>query len=687
MKPAKYAWLVWLLLQLPFSSEARELYEVRHLSERQLVQLYTDLMIDACHHADQFWKVSSFDSAAGHWGTGVSDGNEGIRAIGEMVFTCGTLLKCSDRFSASERQEYLRKATAAIRYAAATHISGTQKCPDGKSWGNSWQSAMWTGTLAFGAWLLWDDLDPDLRKGMERIVASEADRFLNGKPPGSRWFDTKAEENGWNLICISIAVNMFPSHPHATAWNQKALEYMMNTLSAPQDLQDTTMVDGHPVKEWVSAENLHPDFTLENHGFFHPVYVACSSYFLTQTAMHYRYAQRPIPQAATHHLMDTWRMLQTLILPCGESAFPQGMDWELHGITFINLFASLATYQKDPLAARLEKIALQYMRSWQNMRDGDLAIPGSQLGFTRHAICAEQAAYGYLAHKLFGSPPKELTAGQMASRVNGVQPHESVGFITHRTDHKFFSVSWKNKPMAMLIPLGAGHEANPDFTVPLANGFIGSFQIGGVPAAKTKVLEHEWKQTPQGFETTATLDIAGSLKQRIKITSVGEQAVLYQDEIVALSNVSIVKELGVPLGIENDQITGGKRVVYHREGETTFDWQHPQPPTSIPGSWANIDGRLGVIVVEGASMNYQQATSYSRGISVCTDIFYASHSNEPKHLEAGRRAARRIVLFLAETSAKATATLAQSVQVEEKDGVRTLRFKLPEGGKVNVPLL
>jgi hypothetical protein len=124
---------------------------------------------------------------------------------------------------------------------------------------------------------------------------------------------------------------------------------------------------------------------------FHPAYLECSTYFLTQAAMHSAYARRRVPQAASHHLMDTWQVLQTIMLPCGESAFPQGMDWELHGLPNINLLASLAAYKKDPLAAGMEKIVLQRMRAWQDMQHGDLAVPGSPLGFTRHAIVAEQA--------------------------------------------------------------------------------------------------------------------------------------------------------------------------------------------------------------------------------------------------------------------------------------------------------
>ena len=141
---------------------------------------------------------------------------------------------------------------------------------------------------------------------------------------------------------------------------------------------------------------------------------------MTQAEMYYTYAGRPVPEAATHHLLDTWKMFQTIILPSGESAYPQGMDWELHGLSFINLYASLASRHRDPLAARMEENCLQYMRAWQTMCRGDLAVPGSRLAFTRHAICAEQAAYAFLAHKVFEPPVKEITALKAASQLQGV---------------------------------------------------------------------------------------------------------------------------------------------------------------------------------------------------------------------------------------------------------------------------
>ncbi|HET6453292.1 MAG TPA: hypothetical protein VFI02_02710 [Armatimonadota bacterium] len=663
-----------LLALLPICAGANDVYRIRPLSERELVNTYESIMDDCCRHSVRDWHDSTFDPRAGYWGDGVSAGNEGIRAIGNMVLTSAALLKYSHP-NDTERRELMDKAVRGLRYTVATHVTGTQKCTDGKQWGGSWQSGMWTSTLCFGAWLIWDDLDPELQAGVERVVASEADRLLAVKLPTGRWGDTKAEENGWDLTCLSLAANMFPDHPHAAAWNEKAIEYMMNTLSVPRDLKDESIVDGKPVKEWVHGANLHPDFTLENHDKFHPSYVACSSYFLALAAMHYAYAHRPIPQAATHHLMDTWGMFQTIMLPCGESVFPQGMDWELHGLPYINLFAFLATKMHDPLAAEYENNHLQYIRAWQNMQAGDLAVPGSRLGFCRHAIFAEQATYGLLSHKLFGS---DLSDKSDLSDQSCTRTFSSIGVLLHRTQSKIATFSWKNRIMGMLTPIGEGHEGNPHFTVPITDGFVGTFQ----PGNDRKVVERTWKKTSNGFETTGELLAnGGRLKQVLRMTSIGEKTVVYQDRVTALSDVSIERELGVPVGIENDRLTAGKRVVCYQGGKTIFDWQQPQKPFAIPRKWVNVDSRLGAVSVLGSGMTYVQASEYNPQ-AVYADVLYGSYSDQPKVFKAGDEVAHRIIVFFTEVTPEETSRLAKSIRIEGN----VLCLTLPEGGQAQVPL-
>jgi hypothetical protein len=478
---------------------------------------------------------------------------------------------------------------------------------------------------------------------------------------------------------------MFPSHPHAALWHKTALKYMMNTLCTAADSNDASVVDGRAVKDWVLGANLQPDYTLENHGIFHPSYVACSTYFLTQAALCYTYAGQPVPQAAAHHLMEMWRMFRTTILPWGEVAYPQGMDWELHGLPYINLYAALATRDKDPFAACMEQNTLQYMRAWQEMCHGSLTLPGSPAGFSRHAINAEQASYGFLAHKLFGPSAKPLTDREANAQEEGVWDYPYVGVIEHRTLQKFFSFSWKNRTMGVLMPI-QDHDGNPEFTVPIANGFVGSFP-GPDAGGKITVVNQSSKKTRDGFETTGTIQLnRGRLKQTLQIISIGNQTVIYQDHVIAQADITVRGERRVPVGIENDSLTGGTRLVSHKDGQVTFDWEKPQKPVALPGSWANVDGRLGVVMAEGAGMAYARASGYSRGSSVYTDMLYGSYSDRPRPFKAGDDVAHRVVILFTEVTPQETSDLAKSCRIETTPAGRVLHFTQPDGKTGEAPL-
>jgi hypothetical protein len=107
----------------------------------------------------------------------------------------------------------------------------------------------------------------------------------------------------------------------------------------------------------------------------------------------------------------------------------------------------------------------------------------------------------------------------------------------------------------------------------------------------------------------------------------------------------------------------------------------------VPGSWANVDGRLGVVMVAGSGMSYNQAKKYAPGISVREDILYSSFTNRPKSYRAGDEVAHRIALFFVEVTPKETAALAASVKIENQSSRQILRFKTPEGAEAEIPLL
>ena len=157
-------------------------YNIRQLSEQEIQQTYTQMLRDACRLADRDWHSSPIGPDVGYWGKGVSREDGGARTDGGMVLASAALIKYDDALPPAERDELLKKTAAALRYVTATHVTGTAKCTDGKPWvatenfgPGSWQSGMWAGTNAFGAWLIWDKLDTKLQKDIERMVAWEDD--------------------------------------------------------------------------------------------------------------------------------------------------------------------------------------------------------------------------------------------------------------------------------------------------------------------------------------------------------------------------------------------------------------------------------------------------------------------------------------------------------------------------------
>ncbi len=311
--------LVVLLLLAAMPVHASDVYNIKSdLSEKELCQLYAEVLLKFSRFAETVWKQSPDDPKAGYWGNGISGGNEGIRAVGNTALVYAVLANETDALDEATRRAYVDRALAGTRYVAMSHITGAGKCIDGKQWGKSWQSTMWAANMGLAAWILRDEIDPELRSAVERVVTYEADRFLNTKPGAQRYGNTRAEENGWDQILISLAPNMLPDHPNAAQWREKSIEWMMNTISAPQDATDTTVVDGRPVKDWFVGANTHPDFILENHGFFHPSYTMVSAAEMGEGAFFYAYAGDPIPQAAGHHLLDNWWALQEFMQPSGE---------------------------------------------------------------------------------------------------------------------------------------------------------------------------------------------------------------------------------------------------------------------------------------------------------------------------------------------------------------------------------
>ncbi len=164
---------------------------------------------------------------------------------------------------------------------------------------------------------------------------------------------------------------MFPSHPNAELWSERALVYMLNSFVRPTDLAATRQVDGKPLRERLSAVTIHPDFTLENHNRVHPDYMGTIG-LLLRNAPFYRAAARPVPGAAMFNVREVFAVFKGLTAANGSCFYINGQDWWPHRHD-VPLFVAGAmnALAQDPDAAFLERAALaSFTRMHARFADG-----------------------------------------------------------------------------------------------------------------------------------------------------------------------------------------------------------------------------------------------------------------------------------------------------------------------------
>lgn len=673
------------LLALGVASAGQAAPPVASLLQQPATELFRAILKDYRVYAETLWCSAAGHPDLGYWGSGRADGgNEGVRAIANTALVYATLADV-------ERADITRsRLDPALRYAAAIHKGGPLMGADGKQWGDSWQSAMWAGNLGLAAYIARRNLTSETLDAVKRVVAAEADRFIGKAPPDYAPGDTKAEENGWDLAAPSSALLLMPDHPHAAQWREAASRYGFNTLSVKADQTSDKMVDGKPLREWVTTANLFLDFTLENHGFFHPVYAIVAAAELGQAAMTLKMGGQNVPEAFRHNVLPEWETLKYVALPDGEWIYPQGLDWALHDYEHIHYFSMLATLYRLPEAALLEQRLAAYARHRQMLNgDGRLVGDMTDLGFTREAVAAERIAVALWQHRLFGPAPAPAPA-QWQRLVAGLKPvrvFDRAGFALHRTGNGLTSFSWKNRLMAVVMPDSSGHIEQPYITTPLLNGLVGSFDItaGG---AKTKpsvaVTATDVQARDDAFVITASAAMnEGALTQRMVIASLPTGTVVYVDRVTAEKAVTVTQARGLPLGIENDPVSGGTVRLYYAGGDT-LRRGGDAGDLAVPGHWANVKGSLGFIVPD-SRMVYRSVGKPNRP-GAREDILFGALEAKPRSYGRREEVCRRAAIILPNATPAATARVAASTRVDRGDIGTSITFQDMDGRRWMVNL-
>lgn len=562
---------------------------------------YLPLFCRYLPYAETLWHPAP---VGGYWGDGLSEGNGAIRGTSNLTLATALLVHAEDlgwldqdqvralARAGLDRPTRLARVRASWAYLAHSHTSGGGTAArDSRPWGRSWQSSLWVGASGLAALLTWDDLDALTRAAVERVVVDEA-TYRAGLPPrNSTPGNTAAEENGWDTHAPAVAVALFPRHPSAPAWLRAAQIRAANTYTVAADATSEARLGTERVRDVVCTRNLFADFTLDNHGFFHPSYLNVSGQELGEAWAMLAMGDRRHGTAnalafdpyARHHLQETWQVMRRLLLCGGEYAFPSGSDWALNVPSHQAYYAFVAGTLQDPVAAAAERRGLASAQ-----RQAAAAPPGRLLAATNfewwwEPIVLKRCAFAMmlLARR---PPPEPAPVSALWERTETWQS-DPTQILVHRTPAYFTSVSLRGQPMGLVVPLGRATEGAWPGVTPRLGSLLPSGTV------------RRWSRHDHDGGTAVRLEYADG----------GTAAMVALRRIVLwLANRPLA-----PLSVQNDSLVPGcGRQVRWVDGSRRVPSLQPCAAFTTAANWLSVDEELSLLSENG--FRYEPAGGYTR---------------------------------------------------------------------------
>lgn len=319
-----------------------------------------------------------------------------IRAIGSEAFALAVAIK-TGIYDESITHVPLKKATGItiklIRSASYKHQSNSNN-----GWGDHWQRALWAAYTGAAAWMMWDELDPQDRMYVQKMIEHEANRLNNYKVPYLRdkagnflsEGNSRSEENSWESMILQVAVAMMPHHMNKKIWMNKNIELMLSASAMPEDVNSNKKFHGKKLKDILNGSNYNEDGTVTNHSRIHPDYMACTSQTFFNALM-FSLAEQPTPKAAFFNTDIIYRTMvdhqfksppynapggTIYISGSSDIYYPQVNDWgENRRMHFALMDCQMSAFGMDKLASKNGKYwesyhALEVSRMQKRNTDG-----------------------------------------------------------------------------------------------------------------------------------------------------------------------------------------------------------------------------------------------------------------------------------------------------------------------------
>jgi hypothetical protein len=594
-----------------------------HASSRQI---YLDCLVDFERYAEANWHTASYSNApadSGYFGDGASGGNGGLRASCGTAVAYAVLARAFP--SATNHAARPAKVRQALNYASNTHLSGTNVCGDGKQWGHNWQSAFWAGHMGIACLAVQSELPDSTILAVKRVVADEA-TWKAGIAPGSGYInDTKAEENAWDSHVVALAAAWLSTNANAGLWLTSAKRYLVNTHTVAN-------TNGDSLASWITTVTHYPDFALENHGFYHPGYKACSAELVGDSWLMAQLANRVIAAElepfAAHNVLAAWTNYSYGLLDSGEIAYPAGEDWDLNDYEQNTYLAWMAAHFNLPTARWADERISKLTRYRQSLNgDGRFVGAATKIGFTREAICAYRTAMAWLhwENARYPSGPS-VAAGPSFLHM------PDLGIIEQRGANGFFSICYGPQAHGGPAHINAMIEAptvsfpNDVYTVtPRVPGVLGLGVMGNPTSARLISL------VTNGNAFTAELRLTHGMNGTTEVYVDGNGETVAIVEVPRPAREFANTTAGsFTMGIENAPLNGGSRLLEWNNGSAVIT-NLSGVSRSITNNWICVARHYGIVCGPAGYFKYQAARDYNHATGEDTLEFVISNSLMPRY--------------------------------------------------------
>ncbi|MCM1451078.1 MAG: hypothetical protein NC102_02370 [Clostridium sp.] len=605
---------------------------------------------------------------------------DGVRTNADMAMVCAMLceygpgkVELPEGLDYAEIKEMAKKA---LTYGYSTHkANGLAKCTDGRNWGSVseadhvWESSLWTLSLAMASHFLRSDLTKEQKKAIYNMVKAECDYELERSiPAGYAGGDTKAEENGWEANILACALGLYPNDKLAKKWFDRLRAFAINSYSIATDAEDNSVIDPGrdkaTVAELYEGACLFPDYTLQNHGYFHTSYQNVVMQELGESALALKLMQGKKPKWQTNALMHNNQevmdnVLAQLALADGELAMPNGNDWSMFLFDQITSYTTAACFLRDPNALMLENLAYKAIKSRQKTTPDGSWLLHSDIGPRRMGVQAHRVMMTYLMHELMPTADLQPTDWEeFRQSMAEAKEFECQDIVRASTKERFSIFSWSkglksytgyfvpNDPelAKIVVPYKAHNTGN----------IIGWTALDSLPVNAIGEGECRFELRGDAYTASGTLLCDNkTLRHDFAIYSTPGNAVMYLYRVTALREATLKNEFGGLLAISVDPWLKESREIYSEGGKFESDGAEPK---TFESGWVNVDNAIGVTVAgEKPMMRFgDKSISNSIGIARLVPVY----TDEQRPLAEGEIAAQRGIAYYSGVDAATTSRLA-----------------------------